>query len=90
MTDKLEDWRKQIDQLDEKTLNLLAKRADTVRKIGQFKKRQNIPALDKNRRNKVLTSMLLKGAKLGLSKTFVKNFYALLHKYSIKIQKEAT
>ena len=90
MNDELDKWRKQIDELDEKVLNLLVKRSKIVKKIGQFKKRQNISPLDKNRWNKVLTSMLSKGNELGLSKDFVKKLYDLIHEYSIKIQKEST
>lgn len=89
MNDELENWRKQIDKLDERVLNLLAKRAKIVRKIGQFKKERNIPALDKSRWNKVLNSMLSKSEELGLSKDFTKKLYDLIHKYSVKIQKES-
>ncbi len=88
MSDQLEDWRKQIDQLDEDVLNLLAKRIEIVRKIGRFKKEQNIPTFDKDRWNKVLTSMLSKSEELGLSKDFTKKLFNLIHKYSVKIQKE--
>lgn len=90
MSDELEDWRKQIDQLDEEMLGLLSKRANIVRKIGKFKKAQNIPTIDKDRWNKVLTSMLSKSEELGLSKDFTRKLYDLIHKYSVKIQKEST
>ena len=90
MNDELEEWRKQIDQLDERVLNLLAKRLKIVRKIGQFKKKQNIPTLDKSRWNKVLNSILSKSEELGLSKDFTKKLFTLIHKYSVRLQKEAT
>lgn len=90
MNNELEDWRKQIDQLDEDVLNLLAKRVKIVRKIGQFKKERNIPTVDKNRWDKVLISMLSKSEKLGLSKDLTKKLFNLIHKYSVKIQKEST
>lgn len=90
MNNELENWRKQIDQLDERLLNFLAKRIRIVRKIGQFKKKRNIPTLDKNRWNKVLTSMISEGDKLGLSKDFTEKLYDLIHKYSVKIQKKST
>lgn len=90
MNDELEDWRKQIDQLDEEVLDLLSKRAKIVRKIGKFKKAQNIPIIDKDRWSKVLTAMFSKSEKLGLSKDFTKKLYDLIHKYSVTIQKEVT
>lgn len=84
----LEDWRKQIDQLDEKILVLLARRIKIVKKIGQLKKEQNISVIDKNRWQNVLNHAILKSEELGLSKDFIKKVFNLIHKYSIKIQKE--
>lgn len=90
MNEKLEDWRKQIDLLDKRVLTLLAKRAKIVRKIGRFKKEKSIPTIDKDRWNKLLASTLSKSDELGLSKDFTKKLYSLIHKYSVKIQKETT
>lgn len=87
MSKKLDNWRKQIDQLDEKVLNLLAKRTEIVRKIGKFKKEQNISAFDKNRWEQVLSANIKKGETLGLSKEFIRNLLHLIHKYCLKIQK---
>lgn len=89
MNNKLDNLRKQIDIVDEKLLILLAKRIMLVRKISKFKKSHNIPILDEDRRNKVLNSQLLKGKVLGLSKDLIKKLYSLVHKYSIKVQKES-
>lgn len=85
---KLDNLRKQIDIVDEKLLIFLAKRTTLVRKISKFKKSHNIPILDKDRRNKVLNAQLSKGEGLGLSKDLIKKLYSLIHKYSIKIQRE--
>lgn len=88
MSDRLEDWRKQIDAIDEKMLNLLAKRVSLVRKIGQYKKEHHLFAFDERRWNKILTSNLLKAQSLNLSKNFVKKLFALIHKYSLVVQKD--
>ena len=37
----LEDYRKEIDKIDEELLHTLAKRFDVVRKIGKLKKENN-------------------------------------------------
>lgn len=89
MNNKLDNLRKQIDIVDEKLLTLLAKRIILVRKISKFKKAHNIPILDEDRRSEVLNSQLSKGEKLGLPKDLIKKLYSLIHKYSIKIQKES-
>lgn len=88
MNNKLDNLRKQIDIVDEKLLTLFAKRTMLVRRISKFKKSHNIPILDKDRRNEVLNTQLSKGEELGLSKDLIKKLYSLIHKYSIKIQKE--
>ena len=89
MNNKLDNLRKQIDIVDEKLLILLAKRIMFVRKISKFKKSHNIPILDKDRRNEVLNAQLSKGEELGFSKDLIKKLYSLIHKYSIKVQKES-
>ncbi len=85
---KLENWRKQIDIVDEKLLILLAKRMDIVRKIGKFKKEHQISLFDEKRWEKVEERNLIKAQTLRLSKYFVKNLLNLIHKYSINLQKE--
>lgn len=87
MTGKLEDWRKQIDILDEKIITLLAKRMNVVKKIGEYKREQKISVLDTNRWEKVIASRLIEAEKLGLSKEFVDKLLQLIHKHSLKTQK---
>lgn len=87
MTNKLEDWRKQIDILDEKIITLLAKRMNVVKKIGEYKRKQKISALDTNRWEKVVASRLVQAKKLGLSEEFVNKLLQLIHKHSLKSQK---
>ena len=88
MSNKLEDWRKQIDSIDEKILNLLAKRMDISSKIGKFKKEKKVSLLDKKRLEEMVESNIKKGKKLGLSKEFIKNLLHLIHKYSLEIQEK--
>lgn len=88
MNDKLENLRRQIDALDEKLLLALAKRTVLVRRISKEKKAHNIPILDEDRWSKVFNAQMSKGEKLGLSKDLIKALYSLIHKYSLKLQKE--
>ncbi|MBI2334384.1 chorismate mutase [Candidatus Daviesbacteria bacterium] len=87
MNAKLENWRRQIDAVDEKIITLLAKRMNLARKIGKIKKKQRLPFIDKKRQEKVVKTALARAESLGLSKTFIKNLYTLIHKHSINIQK---
>ena len=77
MKNQLDDLRKQIDEIDKSIINLLAKRMETVKKIGQLKKKRNIPVLDKSRWKKVIKS----------KKGFVKKIYNIIHEEALKIEK---
>lgn len=87
MDNKLDNWRKQIDTLDEKIISTLAKRMNLAKKIGEYKRTQKIPALDINRWEKVLLSRLSQAEKLGLSKEFAKKLLQLIHQQSLKLQR---
>lgn len=86
MNDKLDDWRKQIDALDEELLHILGKRINIVREIGKYKKANGIAPLDKERWQTVLESQLSKAQLHNLSEDFIKNLYDLIHEYSLEIE----
>jgi chorismate mutase len=89
MSNELEDWRKQIDNIDEKVFVLLAKRMDLSSKIGKFKKEKKLSLFDKERLEEILASNVKKGETYGLSKDFIKNLLHLIHNYSLEIQEKA-
>ncbi len=88
MKDNLDNWRKQIDVLDEKILIHLAKRMNISSKIGRFKKERGISTLDKKRWGQVLKSNLKQGGKLGFSREFINDLLKLIHKYSLEVQEK--
>ena len=83
----LDDLRKEIDVIDEKLVDLLARRIEIVKKIGEFKKQNNLPVLDKNRFAKVLEKVEKTAIQQGLSPDFVKELYEVIHKYSCEVEK---
>ncbi|MCS6956316.1 MAG: chorismate mutase [Patescibacteria group bacterium] len=85
---KLEDYRKQIDKIDEKLIKTLSKRFFVVKKIGKLKKKLNLPPLDKKRWNEIIKSRTDLGEKIGLSKKLIKKIYQAIHDYSLKIEKK--
>lgn len=72
----LEDLRKQIDEIDDQILDFLIKRMEIVKKVGQLKKKNNIPVFDESRWQKVIKS----------KKGFVKKIYNIIHKEALKIE----
>ncbi len=87
-SNSLENWRKQIDELDKELLHTLAKRVDIVREIGKFKKAHGVAPLDQKRWQEVLQSKLLEARSLNLSEEFIEKLYNLIHEYSLEIESD--
>jgi monofunctional chorismate mutase len=51
---KLNDLRKQIEDIDQEMLDLFLKRMDVSAKIGAYKKEHQLPILDENREHELL------------------------------------
>jgi len=77
MNNKLKDFRKHIDELDEQIVNLLAKRMQVVEKVGKYKKENNLPPLDKRRWQEVIKT----------KKGYIKKIWEIIHKEALKIEK---
>jgi chorismate mutase len=78
--------REQIDELDEKIIQLLANRMDISQVIGSYKKGQQMTILQLERWMHIFESRTKQGKELGLSERFLQNFLQSLHKESIKRQ----
>ena len=78
MNNKLKYFRKQINDIDEQIVNLLAKRMQVVEKIGQYKKENNLPPLDNSRWQKVIKS----------KKGFMKKIWKIIHDQALKVEKQ--
>ena len=50
----LEDWRNEIDIIDQKIVRLIGQRTRIVRKIGSIKRNAGLPAADPDRERRVL------------------------------------
>jgi len=53
----IEDWRKRIDEIDRKLLDLLNDRTQCVIEIGRIKKTQNVGVYDPQRERDILRRM---------------------------------
>ena len=49
----MDNYRKVIDDLDNKIMSLLVDRLQVVKDVGLFKKQNNIPVFDKKREQKI-------------------------------------
>jgi chorismate mutase / prephenate dehydratase len=53
----IEDWRKRIDQIDEKLLELLNERSRCAIEIGKIKRAQNVRVYDPEREREIVRRM---------------------------------
>lgn len=50
---EIEDWRTQIDEMDEQIVRLISKRAEAARAIGELKRTKDLPVYEPNREQAV-------------------------------------
>ena len=92
-TDEADDYnlrlaklRTQIDEYDEKILEILGGRMKIADQIGLLKKEKNVAILQNKRWNEILGKMILDGEKKGLSEEFVLQMFKAIHQESINHQ----
>lgn len=85
-TESLENLRREIDEADDRLLELLARRMDLARQIGLYKKEHGMPVVQKDRYNALMERRGEDAAKLGLSPAFIRSVLAIIHEESVREQ----
>lgn len=85
---RISKFRTQIDDFDEKLLEILSKRMKIVDQIGLLKKEKNVAILQNNRWNEILEKIILEGAEKELSEEFVLKIFKTIHQESIAHQEK--
>lgn len=83
---RLLELRKEIDEIDEKVLQLLAKRMETVTRIGRHKKETGMDVLQMERWKQVVEDRLEKGTAHGLSRNFLLKLLHAIHEEALRLQ----
>lgn len=78
--------RKQIDELDNELMELLAKRMRVCREIGQYKKEHNMTVFQANRYNEILEKRGAQGSLLGMDAEFIARVFEGVHEESVRQQ----
>ena len=86
--ENIDQLRSQIDVIDENLLNLLASRMNISRKIGEYKKENNIAILQTSRWDSILEEMVRKGGENGLPEKFVTAVFNAIHEASVQVQND--
>lgn len=82
----MEELRQEIDNFDDKLLDILNSRMAISRKIGEYKKKHNITILQASRWDKLLKERIKLAGKKGLSEEFITKVFKAIHQESINHQ----
>ena len=85
---QLDVLRNRIDAIDSELLETLSSRIEIVKQIGQYKKDNNVTALQINRWTQLMENRVGLGKKLNINETFVKILFQLIHEDSVRMQTE--
>jgi chorismate mutase len=80
------ELRAQIDDLDDKIIDIFEKRMTISEEIGKYKKEHNIAILQSKRWESILNKHLEMGATKGLSIDFINKIFTAIHEESISHQ----
>jgi chorismate mutase len=84
---KLKQYRHSIDLLDQALVCLITERMKIVKKVGEFKKEQEIVPLDQKRWNQVINSKRKLATKCGVDPKLVEDILELIHEKALEIEK---
>ncbi len=85
---QLDMLRSRIDAIDSEMLELLSSRVEIVKQIGQYKRDNNVTALQINRWTQLMEHRVNLGKSMNLNETFVKILFQLIHEDSVRMQTE--
>jgi chorismate mutase len=86
--DKLSQFRKMIDEVDDELINVLKKRMTIIEQIGEYKKEHDLTILQLGRWQEILKTRQEWAGKLGIPGAYTEKICQLLHEESIRIQTE--
>lgn len=85
-TEDLSRLRQQIDELDDKLLELLAKRMRVSKEIGTFKKEHDMTIVQTDRYDEILTKRITQASDMGMNPEFMRVVLEAIHEESVRVQ----
>jgi chorismate mutase len=85
-TEGIKQLRRQIDELDNQLLELLAKRMRVCREIGQYKKEHNMTVYQAGRYNEILEKRGAQASLCGIDPENVAHIFELIHQEGVRQQ----
>lgn len=84
--EELRHLREQIDILDTELLDILDRRMQVCRQIGQYKKAHAMPVVQPGRYDQLMTERVNSGIAAGLSEDFLRTILTAIHEESVTHQ----
>ena len=86
--EQLQEYRRQLDDLDKQIIVLIAERLELCKNIGKYKKQNKIPMMQPERVKIVQESRVLLARQLGISSSLVLSIYNELVAEACKLETE--
>lgn len=83
----LNKYRKQIDKIDDKLLKLFSQRMEVVKKVGEYKKKNNLKVKDAKREKIIIQNKISQAKELNLSESFIKKIWKAFFQEAYEIEK---
>lgn len=82
----LEELRTKIDDFDDLLIDIIGKRLETAKEIGEVKKKNKMTILQTGRWDSIVKNAINKGLENDISEKFIKTLYSAIHQESIDRQ----
>lgn len=89
MSDGIDSYRSEIDDIDEQIMTLLAKRQAVVLKIAHYKAQQGMTAMQPDRHQAVALERQERAIRHGLNPSMVITIWRSIMNEAVRIQEEA-
>lgn len=87
-SENLSVLRSQIDDIDEELMQLLSKRMEICREIGEYKRENGMPVVQNTRYNQLINTRIRQAENIGLGNDFIKTILESIHEESVRQQIE--
>lgn len=80
--------RAELDVLDDQLLDTLARRMEVSRRIGEYKRENNVSVLQAGRYGDIMSRFVESAARMGMSEGFIRSVVSAIHEESVNQQLE--
>ncbi len=83
---ELQIYRNQIDEIDTQIISLLSQRFEVVKKVWEYKKLHNLPPLQPERWQQVLSSKKEMAKQYWVNPEFIETIWNEIHKEALRLE----